>query len=360
MRLVQFELNDFSSLFQQGLKGNAVSFTLLGRRLVSKLKKVDPAAANELSELLSGDTTTRSAIQPVDMDSRKGLLKENTKIVLDYEPIWPIAIQGLLESVILERQSASRLRQAGLEPIRALLFQGPPGVGKTLACQWLARELDLPLLTLDLATVMSSLLGKTGTNIKAVVDYAKSFPCILLLDEFDSIAKRRDDERDVGELKRLVTVLLQAIDEWPSTSLLVAATNHPDLLDPAVWRRFDLQISFDNPPRDAIAGFLAAEDVPKDNASKLATLFEGMSFADLRRTVLSARKKAILNDQNFVDVLLNEAVTLAEATGKTSTDIRHLRIVQLFKAGHSQRKIAELLGVSHPTVGRALKDTKRD
>lgn len=360
MKMVQIDLGEFSSLFQQGLKGNAVSFTLLGRRLVSKLKKVDSAAANELSELLSGDSSTRSAIQPVDMDSRKGLLKENTKVVLDYEPIWPIAVQTPLESVILERQSASRLRQAGLEPIRALLFQGPPGVGKTLACQWLARELDLPLLTLDLATVMSSLLGKTGTNIKAVVDYAKSFPCILLLDEFDSIAKRRDDERDVGELKRLVTVLLQAIDEWPSTSLLVAATNHPDLLDPAVWRRFDLQISFDNPPRDAIAEFLAAEEIPKENTSILAVLFEGMSFADLRRTILSARKKAVLSDQKFVDVLLNEALTLAETTGKASTEVRNMRIVQLFEAGHSQRKIAELLGVSHPTVGRAIKDTKRE
>lgn len=358
--MVHLDLIEFSSLFQQGLKGNAVSFALLGRRLVSKLKKVDPVAANELSELFSGNSTTRSVIQPVDLDSRKGLLKENTKIVLDYEPIWPKTIQSPLETVILEWQSASRLRQAGLEPIRALLFQGPPGVGKTLACQWLARELDLPLLTLDLATVMSSLLGKTGTNIKAVVDYAKSFPCILLLDEFDSIAKRRDDERDVGELKRLVTVLLQAIDEWPSTSLLVAATNHPDLLDPAVWRRFDLKINFDNPPRDAIAGFLAAEEIPKENTSILATLFEGMSFADLRRIVLSARKNAILNEQKFVDVLLNEALALAEATGKASMEIRNMRIVQLYKAGNSQRKIAELLGVSHPTVGRALKDTNKE
>lgn len=359
MKMVQIDLNDISALFQQGVQGNAVSFALLGRRLVSKLKKVDPHAAHALAELLSGDSMTRSVVQPVDMDSRKGLLKENSKVVLDYEPIWPNEIQVLLESVILERQAAARLRQAGLEPIRALLFQGPPGVGKTLACQWLSRELDLPLLTLDLATVMSSLLGKTGSNIKAVVDYARSFPCILLLDEFDSVAKRRDDERDVGELKRLVTVLLQAIDEWPSTSLLVAATNHPDLLDPAVWRRFDLQIAFNNPPSDAIAAFLVAEGVPEANASILATLFEGMSFADLRRTTLAARKKAVLSDGDFVNVLVSDAVTAAEATGNVSPTVRNVRIVQLFEAGHSQRKIAEILGVSHPTVGRALKDAKR-
>ncbi|TXT39709.1 MAG: ATPase AAA-superfamily [Comamonadaceae bacterium] len=358
MKTVQFELSDISSLFQQGLRGNAVSFALLSRRLVSKLKKVDQSAAEELAGLLAGDSVTRATVQPVDMDSRKGLLKEDTKILLDYEPIWPKSIEEALGSIVSERNSALRLRQEGLEPIRAVLFQGPPGVGKTLACQWLARELELPLLTLDLATVMSSLLGKTGSNIKAVVDYAKSFPCVLLLDEFDSVAKRRDDERDVGELKRLVTVLLQAIDQWPSTSLLVAATNHPDLLDPAVWRRFELQVTFSNPQHDAIEAFLKAEGISSESALLLAAIFAGMSFADLRRSVLAAKKKAVLSGNEFASVLLNDAISHAERIGVDATEIRNAKIVQLDKDGLSQRKIAELLGVSHPTVGRVLKDSK--
>lgn len=360
MKVVQICLNDISGLFQQGLKGNSVSFALLGRRFVSKLKKVDQVAADELANLLSGESVTRSVMQPVDIDSRKGLLKENTKVILEYEPIWPPIIRRALDSVILERTSATRLRQAGLEPIRALLFEGPPGVGKTLACQWLARELNLPLLTLDLATVMSSLLGKTGSNIKAVVDYARSFPCVLLLDEFDSVAKRRDDERDVGELKRLVTVLLQAIDEWPSTSLLVAATNHPDLLDPAVWRRFDLKVAFGNPPFEAIVAFLTAEGVPEADALRLAILFKGMSFAELRRTTLAAKKKAVLSDQDFLDVIFEEALNSPDAMGNSTTDVRNMRIVQLSKNGTSHRKIAEIMGVSHPTVGRVLKDAQRE
>src|SRR5665213_3572636 len=128
----------------------------------------------------------------------------------------------------------------------------PPGVGKTLAARWIARELHRPLLTLDLSAVMSSFLGRTGANVRHVLDYAKGVDCVLLLDELDSIAKRRDDASDVGELKRLVTVLLQEIDDWPSTGLLIAATNHSDLLDPAVWRRFEMRVNFPMPGDESV------------------------------------------------------------------------------------------------------------
>ena len=101
---------------------------------------------------------------------------------------------------------------------------------------------------------MSSYLGRTGSNIRHVLDYAKGVDGVLLLDELDAIAKRRDDATDVGELKRLVTVLLQEIDDWPSSGLLIAATNHPGLLDPAVWRRFELRVSFPMPGDDVVGG----------------------------------------------------------------------------------------------------------
>jgi SpoVK/Ycf46/Vps4 family AAA+-type ATPase len=358
--MVQLDEKELSLLFQQGVKGNASSFVLLARRLVSRLKKSDPDAASMLAEILSSmSSATRSVTQPVDADSRRGLLKEETAVVLDYEPIWSSEIASKLDRVIEERKLATKLRLSGLEPMKALLFKGPPGVGKTMACQWIARELNLPLLTLDLATVMSSLLGKTGSNVRAVIDYGRGFPCVLLLDEFDSIAKRRDDERDVGELKRLVTVLLQAIDEWPSTSLLVAATNHPELLDPAVWRRFDLQLDFDNPSESAIAQFLRAEDVQAKAATELAAIYAGSSYADLRRSVQSARKVAVLFDRLFEEVLAEEG--LAAATGsQDSTFLRDIKIRRLAADGMSHRDIAQQLGISHPTVGRALKKGKGD
>lgn len=358
--MVQVEEKELSLLFQQGVQGNASSFVLLARRLVSRLKNSDPAAATLLAETLSTmSSTTRSLNQPVDADSRRGLLKEEANVVLDHEPIWAPEIASKLSRVIEERKLATKLRLAGLEPMKALLFKGPPGVGKTMACQWIARELGLPLITLDLATVMSSLLGKTGSNVRAVVDYGRAFPCVLLLDEFDAIAKRRDDERDVGELKRLVTVLLQAIDEWPSTSLLVAATNHPELLDPAVWRRFDLQLEFGNPSKPAITEFLRAENIQPTTATELAAIYAGSSYADLRRSVQNAKKVAVLSDRPFEEVLLEEG--LIAATGsRNSTLLRDIKIQRLAAEGMSQRDIAQHLGISHPTVGRVLKKEKGD
>ena len=356
--MVQIEEKELLLLFQQGIQGNASSFILLARRLVSRLKKSDPAVALLFAEILSSmPSTTRSVTQPVDVDSRRGLLREETTVFLDHEPIWSPEIASKLGRVMEERKLATKLRLSGLEPMKALLFKGPPGAGKTMACQWIARELGLPLLTLDLATVMSSLLGKTGTNVRAVVDYGRGFPCVLLLDEFDSIAKRRDDERDVGELKRLVTVLLQAIDEWPSTSLLVAATNHPELLDPAVWRRFDLQLDFGNPSEPAIAQFLRAEGVQAAAATELAAIYAGSSYADLRRSVQSARKVAVLSDRPFEEVLAEEGLAAA-AGSQDSTFLRDIKIKRLAAEGVSHRDIAQRFGISHPTVGRALKKAK--
>lgn len=352
-KFVEVPATDLSQLIQQGMQGNGAGFALLARRMVSKIKKNDPEAAQVLLSALDDQTVTRSVLPPVDVDSRRNLLSEERSVLLDFEPVWPTDIRRQLDSILLERRASSTLYEAGLQPIKTAIFKGPPGVGKTMAARWLARELNLPLLTLDLASVMSSLLGKTGSNLKSTIDYGSSFPCVLLLDEFDAVAKRRDDDSDVGELKRLVTVLLQALDQWPSSSLLIAATNHPELLDPAVWRRFDVQMDFAVPTVEEINALLRHEGLADTFVPQAASLLLGASYAEIQRKLLAARKTSLLNDRPFEQVLLEQNTSTPQ--GQRAEEVKRLR-----QLGMSQRKIAEYLGISHPTVNRILKSLETE
>lgn len=356
--MVSISEKDLVSLYQQGVKGSAAGFSLIGRQVVSRLKKNAPELAGKLADLLVSDGGMRGAAgigSPVDADSRRSLLREESNLVFEAEPIWEGAVENQLLEVLLEREKSKELVEAGLEPIRSLIFTGPPGVGKTLAANWLASKLNLPILTLDLASVMSSLLGKTGANIKSVIDYAKTIPCVLLLDEFDAIAKRRDDDKDVGELKRLVNVLLQAIDEWPSTSIMIAATNHPDMLDPAVWRRFELAINFSMASPVVIERLFIDAGVSTPVAHRVSEYLGGSSYSDIKRMVLSAKKKSVLNSKKLDESIIEVVISGADDNPETSNDVRDLQIFQLSLKGLSQRKIAAELNVSHPTVGKVLK-----
>lgn len=272
---------------------------------------------------------------------------ETYPVQLTVKPLWPANITTSLLRFITEWEKKDQLIDNGLLPSRSLLMGGPPGVGKTLAAKWLANKLGLPLLTLDLASVMSSFLGKTGNNIRAVLEYARSFPCVLLLDEFDSIAKKRDDSSDVGELKRLVTVLLQAIDEWPHTSILVAATNHGELLDPAVWRRFDRVINFEYPTEELIHEFLVKNDIPTAIAEKISGELKGRSFAVIERSLKQAKRNAILEN-----IPVNKAIFEELFDGESLDEF----ILLMHKKGMSQRQISAELSISRPIIRKIIQN----
>lgn len=363
---------EFVQLARLALLGRREDIILLIRRAFPQLSERRPDLVPEISTLLAQTSAlpTRSSKTireinplPVDMDSRLELIRREDHPVLPVEPTWPPSILSELNQFVSERQQEDRLIARGIMPTRSLLLVGPPGVGKSLAARYLAVQLGRPLLTLDLAAVMSSFLGRTGNNIRAVLDYARRGSSILLLDEFDSIAKRRDDAADVGELKRLVTVLLQTIDDWPREGILLAATNHPDLLDPAVWRRFERVIEFPFPEAADIAKAITvilqddANAISQVTLDMLAILFEGKSFADVRKAILSARRESLVKPRPIEQVLTELIPTIL-------TSYSHARRVEfaasLHKRGWPERQVNELTGIARDTfTGRNLKRTRR-
>jgi len=316
------------------------------------------AVAAQEGELLRSTPQTGFPV-PVDLDSRLELLRCEDTPELEIQPTWPPEVASELKAVLEERKLEQELIRAGIHPTKSLLLIGPPGVGKTLAARWIALHLHRQLLTLDLAAVMSSYLGRTGNNIRVVLDYARRFPSVMLLDEFDAIAKRRDDTTEIGELKRLVTVLLQAVDEWPSDGLLIAATNHPDLLDPAIWRRFDRVIRFPLPGlgeiKEVLQSALAADSEQRtcqdDQISTLAALFHGRSFADITREVSAARRYAIVN-QISIPEALNHTMTSLCSQATTEQRLEVARLLQTM--GKSQRSISLITQLSRDTIRKRL------
>ena len=354
----RFPRKELVNIVQSGMTGSRSAFALAVGRFATKLKQTDLALAQEIAQFLSAENVMRGAGDfvpaPVDADSRMELVETVYPVVVPKRPVFNGTVQDVLDDVLKEWRSLDVLLREGLAPARMLLFCGQPGVGKTLAAYWLAQELKLPLLTLNLATVMSSFLGKTGNNVRAVFDHAMSRPCVLLLDEFDAIAKRRDDDSDVGELKRLVNVLLQALDDWPANAMLIAATNHGELLDPAVWRRFDHVIQFEPPSAELIETYLADLAMEEKVRKNLAALLHGESFSSIGQLVNASHKTALLEKAELVPTLVKNAVRLRISKGNMAKP-HEGEMLLMYLAGHSRREIATNMGKTHPTVSSVIK-----
>lgn len=349
-------------LVRIGLRGDASSVRQLARRMLRRqaAQPFSTELRQQLGTLMvgQGDPVLRGARPPMPIDSDGQLaLATIDDDLADEPPILDPASDTVITALIDQRQQAERLALTGLEPPKTLLLQGLPGVGKTLTARHLARELGLPLMTVELAALMSSLLGQTGQNLRHLLDHARSFPCVLLLDEFDAVAKRRDDQSDIGELKRLVNVLLLELERWPDTGLLIAATNHPQLLDSAVGRRFDVTLALPLPGQPERVTILARAferfglAVDSDVVAACALAFDGASGADLERDVTAAARRATLADADPSAVLAD--IALAGLREGDDTDRRAAFCAMATRhLGLSQRAVGDLLGISHPTVGK--------
>ena len=233
-------------------------------------------------------------------------------------------IRRTIERLINERRGADLLGTYGVRPSGKLLFCGPPGCGKTVVAEAVARELYLPLATVRFDAVVSSYLGETAANIRKVFDFARSRPMVLFFDEFDAIGKHRTAEDEHGELKRVVNSFLQLLDSFRSDTLTIAATNHQGLLDPALWRRFDEILLFPKPDASQILELLTrlvrqigvAHSVKLD---QVARSLLGMTHADVERVAVDAIKQTILrNGKDIEPDILSDAVERQRARNQVS------------------------------------------
>lgn len=161
--------------------------------------------------------------------------------------ILPTEQRTQIQELVLEQQHATRLHEHGLNPRNRVLLKGPPGNGKTTLAEAIATELGVPLHVVHYEDVISSFLGETAGRLEKTFTAASEAPCVLFFDEFDVVAKERSDAQETGEVKRLVSTLLLQMDRLPAHTVFVAATNHANLLDSAVWRRFDLTFEMQPP-----------------------------------------------------------------------------------------------------------------
>jgi SpoVK/Ycf46/Vps4 family AAA+-type ATPase len=223
------------------------------------------------------------------------------------------ATREACEELVEEQERVELLRAHALEPRHRVLLTGPPGNGKTSLAEAIAEALYLPLVRVRYEAVIGSFLGETGARLAKVFDFARARRCVLLLDEFDAIAKERGDEHETGEIKRVVSSLLLFVDEVPSHVVLVAASNHPELLDRAVHRRFELHLGLPMPSHAQRAAYFESflptlGSNPGYTPRRLADATETASFSQLHDLVLDIRRRHVLHPERDLRHLIEQRI----------------------------------------------------
>ncbi|MET0107427.1 MAG: ATP-binding protein [Candidatus Thiodiazotropha sp.] len=352
--------------------------------LAEKLENAgESSAANRLRSLLAetdhqlrpSDARFSGAL-PVDSESRFPLVEHVHTHGVQEPPVYLLQSQwDVVHEFLSVAKSYGSFEGGELSGALSLLMYGLPGTGKSRLARYIAKELGLELYIARLDGLISSYLGSTSKNIRALFDFAARRPCVLFLDEFDAIAKVRSDGQELGELKRVVNSFLQNLDTLGQQSIVLAATNHEALLDAAVWRRFTYRLALELPSTEQRAkmwaDFIAPVELKDKELSVLADLTEGYSGSDIReacarlkRRQAANRKPLQLSDsfavvQNLAISGENEQRFASRLTNKDPHEI-----IQILRDRnqrlYSLAVIAELLGLSKATIHRISRQEAAD
>jgi SpoVK/Ycf46/Vps4 family AAA+-type ATPase len=303
-------------LIKAGASGDSAAFLRASESIIhEERQKQHHLLANDLEQILYGENLSAVAIRPkhlvadVPVDKERGLplldirqpQRSLEELILPSQSI--VAVEELLE----EHRRQDLLRSYGMQAAGKVIFYGPPGCGKTLAAEAIAFELDYPLAIVRLDALVSSYLGETAANLRKIFDFIGQHLMVVLFDEFDAIGKERGDSGEHGELRRVVNAVLQMMDAYQGQSLILAATNHEDILDSAIWRRFDESIEFPLPSKDQLVQILQLKlrgirrQFEIEEEELLDSLIN-LSGADVERIVRRSIKRMILRNQEFLTV----------------------------------------------------------
>lgn len=346
--------------------------------------------AAQLSKLLDSDRRS-SEMTPTRLELSKAMqkgeeLNSNTPIPVDKETSTPLAevhlqndrkydfpvfsqtVSLAIQSVIDEWNHHDKMSELGASPSSSCLVYGLPGTGKTQLAYWMAQQVGMPVIVARLDGLMSSYLGTTSRNIGNLFRFANRYNSVLLLDEFDAIAKLRNDPQEVGEIKRVVNTLLQCLDERHERGLTIGVTNHETLLDPAIWRRFDVQIEIPKPTVDIfnkiISKYLPPLCLDEEKIRFLAWCIDGGTGADAKTLVRWIKKNHAIDQRSgekIIDQIRMFAVVNSNRIQPRKKSLLLASDDEILKAlrddntvGFKKNEIAKVLSISPSTVSKKL------
>lgn len=256
--------------------------------------------ADRLIELLSIHGNQSNKTTPFIQNGTRDLVyeilpeKRFSDLVLEQD------VLEICRELVEEHHRSDLLGTYGLEPRHRILFAGPPGNGKTTLAEAFASELMYPLIVVRYENIIGSYLGETASRLQKVFETARSRKCVIFLDEFETLGKERGDTRETGEIKRVVSSLLLQIDRLPSHTVVITASNHPELLDRAVWRRFQVKVQLPLPTKEQRILFIRNFETRtgfsfKTTYSTLADKLADISFSEIEEFCIDVLRRCILS-----------------------------------------------------------------